>query len=552
MAENEYADLVVRGGKIFTAADGDAAWATGFAVRAGVIATVAVGDDPLDEAIGPDTQIVELEGARVVPGLFDAHVHPFFGGKKIVRPPLMLKPVATLDEVLAAVDEWAAKLPDGAWVIGGQWNATLTPALTAEARQRLDAVSHGHAVLLGDESGHNGWANTAALEAAGYGPDVQDPVEGFGVDLETGAPTGVLMERALDPARTAAMASAPDTVDDMKSYLLAAWGLFHSFGITGLQDAMTGISELQAYAELAEAGALPGWVSTCLSMEGIMAGPKFDPDALDAYAREHASERLHTDFTKLALDGVPTTRTAGMLSAYLPDDEHGHDYHGIVYQSAEELAEVLRRYRAQGRSTKIHCAGDWAVQVAIDGFEILRKEGSTLSYHIAHGQFVSPEDRRRMAELDIVAEISPYIWYPGPIPYSIAAVLPEEVASQMQPNRDLIDLGALVAGGSDWSVVPTPNAWEGIAGLVTRRDPLGAFPGELWPEQAVTIEEALRIFTINGAKAARLDHQIGSIEIGKVANFAVLDRDPFQVEVDEIAATRAVTTYIAGEVVYRA
>lgn len=552
MTTDSFADLVVRGGKVFTAADGDDAHACGFAVSNGVFTAIARSDADLDSHIGPATAVIELDGARVVPGLFDAHVHPFFGGKKIVRPLLRLTPVASLDQILDAVDTWAERLPEGAWVTGGQWNATLTPELTAAALERLDAVSHSHPVLIGDESGHNGWANTAALRAAGYALDGSDDAEGFGVDLTTGSATGVLMERALDPARTASVQAAPDTPEDMVEYLLAAWKLLHSFGVTGIQDAMVGIAELEAYARLSEAGELPGWVSTCLSLEGIMAGPDFNPETLDRVAREGAGGRLRTDFTKLALDGVPTTRTAGMLSAYLPDEEHGHDYHGIVYNTAEELADVLRRYRSQGRSTKIHCAGDWAVKIAIDGFEILRAEGSTQSYHIAHGQFVSPADRRRMAELDIVAEISPYIWYPGPIPHSIAAVLPDEVASQMQPNRDLLDLGVLVAGGSDWSVVPTPNAWEGIAGLVTRKDPLGAFPGELWPAQAVTVEEALRIFSINGAKAARLHDTIGSIEVSKAANFAILDRDPFDVDATELGGTTVVRTVVAGETAYAA
>jgi predicted amidohydrolase YtcJ len=216
----------------------------------------------------------------------------------------------------------------------------------------------------------------------------------------------------------------------------------------------------------------------------------------------------------------------------------------------DELVDVLRGYAKSGRSTKIHCAGDWAVKVALDAFEVMRQEGSTLSYHIAHGQFVAPEDRKRMAELNVVAEISPFIWYPGVLPSAIASVLPEHIAAKMQPNRELVDLGVLVAGGSDWCVVPTPNAWEGIAGLVTRADPLGNFPGTLWPEQALTVDEALRVFSINAAKAARLDDVTGSIEVGKSADFAIIDRDPFAVEPSEIAGTKVRQTWFAGELVH--
>ncbi|HWV48686.1 MAG TPA: amidohydrolase family protein, partial [Microbacterium sp.] len=372
------------------------------------------------------------------------------------------------------------------------------------------------------------------------------------VDAEAGELAGVLFEHASAPVRGAQAAAEVDSLDELKEYVHATWKLLHSFGITGIQDAGVNKESLDAIVAVAEDGDLKGWVSCCLGMHGPFAPRDLTQDEWSEYAKARTSDRVRTDFTKLALDGVPPTQTAGMIPAYLPSDEHGHDHHGTVYFTVEELTEVLRGYRAQGRSTKIHCAGDWAVQIALDAFEALRKEGSTQTYQIAHGQFVAPEDRKRMAELDVVAEISPFIWYPGILPQAIAAVLPEEIASKMQPNRELLDLGVLVAGGSDWSVVPTPNAWEGIGGLVTREDPLGHFPGQLWAEQAVTVEEALRIFTINGAKAAGLDDVIGSIEVGKAANFALIDRDPFQVDPREIGLTKVLETVVAGETVYSA
>ncbi|KAI7785036.1 hypothetical protein LA080_008435 [Diaporthe eres] len=238
---------------------------------------------------------------------------------------------------------------------------------------------------------------------------------------------------------------------------------------------------------LDEEDRLQGWVSNCLAMNGGYATPGLNVTESDQHARE-----VHRG-------------PAGFLGTYLPSTEHGCNYHGLVYNTTEEIVETLRLYRTQGRSTKIHCAGDWSVQVAMDAFEVLRAEGSAQKYHIAHGQFVTPEDRRRMKLPNVVAEVSPFIWYPGIIPQSIATVLPEEMASHMQPNRDLLDLGVLVAG---------------------------ALTGTLWEEQAVTVEEAIRIFSINRAKAA---------------NFIVIDRDPFTVDTTEIGLTKVLSTTVAGK-----
>lgn len=530
------ADLVIRNASIFTAAEGPSSTASGFAVKDGTFIAVTGNDTELEPFVGPNTTVKDLAGAPVVPGLFDTHIHHIGGGKMILKQ-VQFPSSASLDEVLQAVKSWTANMTNAtAWVTGGSWGSILLPEISnTEALARLDEASSGHPVLLDDDSHHNAWANTAALKAAG---------------VYTSTSTGVLIEGAATPVRQAQAAAEPDTIDDLKEYSLTAWNLLHSYGVTSIQDAAVSEDQLDALVALDEEGKLQGWVSNCLVMTGELATPGLNVAEFDQHARELNRDRVRTDFTKLFLDGVPPTQTAGFLEAYLPSAEHGCNYHGLVYNTTEELVDTLRLYRTQGRNTKIHCTGDWSVQVAMDAFEILRAEGSTQKYHIAHGQFVTPEDRRRMKLLDVVAEVSPFIWYPGIIPQSIATVLPEEVASHMQPNRDLLDLGVLVAGGSDWAVSAVPNPWEGIGGLVTRQDPTGQFPGTLWEEQAVTVEEAVRIFSINGAKAAGLDDAVGSIEVGKAANFIVVDRDPFSVDTTEIGRTKVLSTTVAGKEVF--
>jgi predicted amidohydrolase YtcJ len=171
---------------------------------------------------------------------------------------------------------------------------------------------------------------------------------------------------------------------------------------------------------------------------------------------------------------------------------------------------------------------------------------------VAHGQFVHPDDIARFAELNVVADISPALWFPGLIPQAIQSVLGEERGSRLQPNRALLDAGATVAGGSDWPVSVSPNVWEGIYGLITRQDPTGQFPGTLWPEQAITLDEAIRVYTTAAAEAMGLAEVTGTLAPGKSADFVVLSDNPHEVEVEQIPSITARQTWFAGTRVFTA
>lgn len=205
----------------------------------------------------------------------------------------------------------------------------------------------------------------------------------------------------------------------------------------------------------------------------------------------------------------------------------------------------------RGISAKIHCTGDASVRLVLDAVQKVREAGLIEpKYHIAHGQFIHPDDLPRFAELGVTADISPSLWFPGVIAEAMKLVLPAERASRMHPNKTLLASGALVAGGSDWPVSVSPNAWEGIYGLITRKDPTGAFPGTLWEEEAVTLADALRIYTVNCAKAMGLEELTGSLEVGKFADFILLSADPFEVELEELPLITAQQTWFSGQKVY--
>lgn len=544
------ADVIVTNAVIRTM-DSAQPTATAFAVADGRIALVG-SDDEVRAIADADTELVDLGGATVIPGLVDVHNHHLMAGEADLYQ-LAFSPTATFDEVVDAVRSYAADLEPDAWVIGEAFGSVLIENFShVSARQRLDEAAGGRPVALTDDSHHNRFANTRALELAGITADTPDPDQGHIVrDPETGEPTGLLLESATIALTEAVDAGLQRTPQRYRDASQRALEILHSFGITAFQDAAATVEIMGALRDLDEAGDLHAWVSSCMLSSGFLFANTPFGDELVERGEEFRTAHHRPDFVKVALDGVPPTYTGAFLTPYLETPEHGHEHCGVTTMEPAELESWLLRTAARGLGAKIHCTGDASVRVALDAIEAVRAAGySELKYHIAHGQFVHPDDRPRFASLSVAADISPYLWFPGVIPDAIATVRPAEQARQLQPNRDLLDLGVLVAGGSDWPVSVSPNPWEGIQGLVTRADPLGRAPGTLWIEQAVTLEEALEIFTINGAKAMGLDDVTGSLAVGKSADFAVLNQDPFAVPSERIVETHAVETWFAGRKVF--
>ncbi|WP_022890812.1 amidohydrolase [Agromyces italicus] len=544
------ADLVLTGGRIYTG-DPTAPWAEALAIAEGRLLTVGA-DASARAFAGEGTVVRELDGAFVMPGLVDVHNHHALAGRTELFE-LSIAVGASLDEILRAVREYAAGLPDGAWVSGGAWGSTLRSQLSTEASlARLDEAAGGRPVMLMEDSRHNRWVNSRALELAGITAD-SDPGEGgvIELDMTSGRPTGVLLESAGLPVEQAMAATSTFSAEQHRAASRRGVELLNSYGVTCFQDAAVSLEILGALRSLDEAGELDAWVVSSLTVNDQIFG--YDPvgEGLVWQGEQFRTRHHRPDFVKIFLDGVPPARTGAFLEPYLPDEAHGAHFHGETALSPAELEDWLRRTAKRGLSAKIHCTGDASVRLVLDTVERLRDEGSTSArYQIAHGQFVAESDLSRFAELGVAADMSPFVWFPGEIPQAIAQVLPPERASRMQPNRSLIDAGALVAGGSDWPVSPSPNAWEGIHGLVTRADPAGAVPGTLWPEQAITLDEAIAAFTINAAEAMGLDTETGSLLAGKSADFVVLDRDPFAHPVEELSRTRVVETWFAGRQVY--
>lgn len=548
MFEN-HADLLLINGVIDTL-DPTTPRSRALAVRNGKVLSLDAG---AEASRGPSTVVIDLDGAYVMPGLLDVHNHHMLAGQMDLFE-LNVPPAQSLDGLLDAVAGYAVRLGPEEWVVGGSWGSGLLPELNSpEALARFDAATGGRPALLKDDSKHNRWANSRALALAGIVDGTPDPEGGQILRGSSGQATGVLIEAGgvLVEQTLATLQAVP--IGQVADAAARGIEILHSYGVTGFQDAASSLQLLQALKSLDDAARLQAWVVTSMQANDFIFGTHPLGQEIIAHRSELRSEHHRPDFIKIFLDGVPPAGTAAFVDPYLAGVGFPECHHGSTTMNGAELEAWLLGTAAQGISAKIHCTGDAAVRLVLDTVAKVRAAGyKEPKYHVAHGQFVQQADLARFAELDVTADISPSLWFPGVISEAIATVLPPERASKMQPNRSLLDAGARVAGGSDWPVSVSPNAWEGIYGLVTRKDPSGQFPGTLWPEQAITLPEAIRAYTTSSAEAMGLDDVTGSLIPGKSADFIVLSDNPYDIDIDRVPGITTRQTWFAGSKVYDA
>jgi predicted amidohydrolase YtcJ len=548
--KNDSADRVLLNGRIYTA-DAANPWAEALAIRDGKIAFIGA-DTEVKALIGSDTDVGDLKRKMAMPGINDVHVHPMLGGRADLYECHFL-PTLSLEEVLAAVRADARKAKPGAWIVGGSWGSNFTDKLsTLEALRALDEASEGHPVLLRDDSVHNRWVNSRALELAGIDSSTPDPEGGIIVrDEATRAPVGMLFESAVAAVEHAAEVANPYSLETNVAALARAIEILNSFGVTGLQDAAVSGGVLSAYNHLDAQGKLSAWVVGSMMAEPAGFLGHFVGDELIDQRAKFLSPHVTPSFVKIFLDGVPMSRTSAFIDPYLPDKAHGCCFRGTTIKTVPELARLIAKQEDRGLCVKIHCAGDAAVRTALDAIDVVRsfKGATPLTHQIAHAGFVDPSDIPRFKDLNVVADLSPILWYPNQIIDGIEQAVGDRVR-QYWPNRNLLEAGVLIATGTDWPVIPNPDPWSGLEGLITRRDPNGRFDGALWPEQALDLPTAIAAYTVNPARAMGLGSVTGSLSIGKSADLIVLDRNLFEIAPTDIADTKVTTTFFEGRAVY--
>jgi hypothetical protein len=534
-------------------------WAEAFAVNNGKV--VAVGDEADVAALaGPRTRVIDTGDGMVMPGLIDIHSHVGFGGQAAAWE-LSLSPMSDPGEILAAVGDWAAGLGPDEWAVGGVVTSPVFHAMgNREMLAALDKASMGRPVMLRDDSLHNRWVNSRALEILGINAESPDPADGSYVRDAEG-PVGLLLGQPSTDVELAVRQSIGDRLDrDIRSVRTAV-AIFNAVGITATQDAATMGAWLDVFNYLDQASQLNAWiVGSMPAREFIESGPV--GPALFETAAARRSAHVRPDFLKAVLDGVPMTRTSKFLDPYKPDpfgsggEASGHrcPFHGSGLFTDDDLGRLLEAAVSHGLNVKLHATGDGTVRQALDAIQLMReRHGDGPVFHIAHPEFVDPDDVGRFAGLRVVADASPALWFPGPINNVIAQQVQDHYMDRIWPFADLHAAGALIAAGSDWPVAaPVPDPWLSMETMVTRRAADPAFPGTLAPAQALSLETAVAAHTVNAARAAGLADVTGRLSPGLSADFIILDRNLFTVPVDQIHATRVRETWFSGRVVHEA
>lgn len=496
--------------------------------------------------LGKDIEVVDLKGKTVVPGLYDSHIHPIGAGEKLLFE-CKFSPVASVEEILETVSECAKATPEGSWVRGGSWGSHVLTSKNIPSIKMLDKVSHGRPVLLTDYSHHNVWANSKALELTGV---TSKSAEKFGklvVRDSKGKLTGIFLESAGEPiSHNVPARSASD-------YVMAAEKAvseLNKIGIIGVKDSYVYENEYNTWKALDDKGELSMNVALSWGWPANKGNTLEDKIKIYEQTAKPSSGHLYAGFTKMTIDGIPPTKTASMIDPYLPTKEN---IKGELMIPEKALTDALTYLDDKGYTVQVHAVGDNAARSVLNVVETVREENgeSGLRHEIAHACIVAPSDIERFSELSVVPNFSPIFWYPSPIQDGLEMAIGKERAERNCAVKTLIEDGAIPTGGSDWPVSADVNPWKAMESLITRKDPNGLRANEtLWSEQRIDIEQALELYTVNGAKAQRRSDKAGSIEVGKSADMLVLSQNVFKIDSSAIGETEVEKTIFEGKTVY--
>ena len=537
------AELVLTGGRIATM-DAAHSWASALAVGGGRL--VAVGPDAaLSPLIGPSTRVIGLRGRTVTPGFQDAHVHPVHGGLTMLR--CDVHEARGRDGVLATIADYARSHPDEAWIRGGGWYMADFEGGTPR-REDLDRVVADRPAFLTNRDGHGAWVNSKALELAGVTATTTDPADGRIERDPDGSPNGTLHEGAMD---LVAQFLPDDTPDEMAEALRLGQRYLHSLGITAWQDAIVQPQpEEAAYVALASRGELTGRVIGAMWWERSRGAEQID----EFVERRKATSmgRYQATSVKLMMDGVLENFTGAMLDPY--GDGHGGatDNRGLLQIDPDGLSTWVPRLDSLGFQPHFHAIGDRAVRASLDAVEAARRANgpSDTRPHVAHIQVIHPDDIARFRTLDVAANAQPY-WACHEDQMDVLTIpfLGDRWEWQY-PFRSLRAAGAVIAMGSDWSV-STPNPLLEMEVAVERVADVSRGEAEpLLPDERLDLIDALAAFTSGSAYVNHLDDETGTLEVGKLADLAVLDRDLFDRGAGAIGQATVIGTFIEGVPVF--
>lgn len=530
------ADAVYRNARVWT---GDSAQpaAEALVLRAGRLLYVGSSDSAARH-VGPNTMVVDLEGRRVVPGFIDAHWH------LSTTSSADLNGAGSVAEIASRLAAWATGRTNDSWILGRGWTATDFPDRQPH-RRHLDMMYPDRPVLLTDRDGHQVVVNSTALRLAGVTRTTPDPSGGRIVREADGSPTGVLQESAAALVRRLV---PPPTRADIARRIDELSRDAAALGITMVQE-MSGRAPrgevFDALRDAAEADTMRlRWYVSIPFNAGVA------DSVLRGYVALADSLRgpwLRFWVAKGMLDGTVDARTAVMLSPYV-----GTSDRGLPFMTDAALRRGVQRYDSAGLQVALHAIGDRAIRQALDAFEAARRSNGVRDtrHRIEHVEVPDPSDVPRFRTLGVVASTQALFATPDVTTLqNYAPLLGPARASRSNHFKQFDDAGVVQAFGSDHPVFPM-QVMRGIHVAVNRTTVEGTPRGGWYPDGRITLEAALRHFTRDAAYAAFLDEQVGRLRAGMLADFVVLDRDPFALPTDSLFTVQVLRTVVGGRTSY--
>jgi predicted amidohydrolase YtcJ/ketosteroid isomerase-like protein len=542
-------DTVYTNGKIYTVNEAQP-WAEAVAIRDGKFIKVGSNGE-IKALVGEGTQVIDLEGKFVMPGVHDTHIHPLHAYTFDMSGGLVFPVTLNKEEILEVVKQYAADNPDRAWIKGKSWSSQLFPGGKA-TKDWLDAMELDRPVILVDDGDHNAVVNSIGLELAGITKDTPNP--NFGVidrDPDTGEATGYLSETAIRLINK--HIPRPDAETHYRA-IAKALPVISSWGTTSFVDMGLNEETLMAYRRLEDEGKLNFRVSAAIPLNDPDGGtiPPEEAMTLLSNRAKYASQLVKTEALKVWADGMPFSKTSLLLEPYTDTP----DTHGEMAVGPEQFEYMTQRH-AEGIQLNIHTTGDGTTREMLNLIERAREQypKPKVMHRLSHLVLVPPEDIARFKGLNVAAEFSPNLWWPHDLTRLMPYYVGEERMANWMPVKDFIDAGVVVSWGTDWPyLTPDPSPWAGLESLLTRMDPDGVEPGSTG--EPIDLKSGLKMLTVGGAKVMLHEDEVGSIEEGKYADFIVLDQNLFDLveagQLDRISDTRVLKTIFNGELIYSA
>ena len=521
--------MIITNARIWTG-NADEPFAEAMAISGDTLVAVGSNSEVMKYKSGAAT-VIDVGGRFVAPGFIDSHVHLLQGGSNLAS--VQLRDAATPEEFIKRIKAFAATQKPGTWILGGDWDGMGWESLPSGSW--IDSVTPEHPVFVSRLDGHMALANSLAMKLAGVDRKVKDVAGGtIGRDAH-GEPTGIFKDNAMDLISVRIPEQSAEEVDRA---LVAAMKYLASNGVTSVHAV-----DAAAYADgLDRVRAGGGQITRIYYMQTISRWK----DLKEQIEREGRGDRwISTGGVKGFVDGSLGSHTAAFIEPYtdLPADT------GLFVNSEEDLYTWVSAADNTGLQVVIHAIGDRAINTLLNIYERVAAENGERDrrFRIEHSQHIAPADIERYGKLKVIASMQPYHTIDDGR-WAEEYIGPERVKTTYA-FRSLLDNGATLAFGSDWFVAPA-TPLEGMYAAVTRRTLDGKNPGGWVPEQKITVEEALKAYTINAAYASFEENIKGTLEPGKLADFVVLDRDITAVDPAEIWDMKVLQTWVGGKKVF--